>query len=76
MAGFNEKFQQCLESTLASFKHGISPAVVAELESLKPVLGNLTQDDACLRAWKKLEKVYFFQCYTLCCKSDKQINNK
>ena len=53
------RFQRCLESTLASFEHGIAADVVAELEALKPGLGNLAQDDACLRAWKKIENVYF-----------------
>lgn len=59
MASFNVRFQRCLESTLATFEHGIAADVVAELEALKPGLGNLAQDDACLRAWKKIEKVYF-----------------
>lgn len=61
------RFQRCLESTLASFEHGIAADVVAELEALKPGLGNSAQDDACLRAWKKIEKVYFWIFYIFVC---------
>ena len=59
MAAFLEKFQRCLETTLAKFDHGLSKELIAELEGFKPDFANLAKDDACLRAWKKIEKVYF-----------------
>ena len=69
---FQEKFQKVFDATCAKFVHGISPAVVAELESIKPGIGNLEKDDACLRAWKKIEKVmlldfviYSFKLYSI-----------
>ena len=60
MATFQQKLQQALEDVARKFEHGLSSALVAELESFKPAFVGTATDDACLRAWKSIEKVTFF----------------
>ena len=48
-----------LEAVAKTYDHGLSAALIAELEAFKPAFAGAVSDDACLRAWKSIEKVAF-----------------
>ena len=57
MANFQQRLQKALEEVSRTFEHGLSSELIAELESYKPAFVGSATDDACLRAWKSIEKV-------------------
>ena len=56
-AAFAIAFKKAEEEVFKTYKHCLSSALILELEGLNPDAGGTTSDDACLRAWKKIEKV-------------------